>query len=190
MITEGLLITATGDALVAIDELEGGILWRTPMNAVVTGPIRRGNSILVGTNFGIEWCEIIDGARAGFTSLAGNPVVTPLVRCSSFLAVIVKEESVDSGSLTVFDPESGDHADQLAVTPNIPPLPVKDALLVAVPDGWMRLNLADKSYTRWLKIETSSNSKAVTSPAILAGSSIYFAGDGGRLIRAAGKSRP
>jgi outer membrane protein assembly factor BamB len=184
-VVDGLIIAATADALVALDELEGTMLWRAAMSdAPTTGPILHRKSIILGTATGIAACSIIDGRPLWHASV--GPVKSALIRCGALVAA-----TTSVGELIVLDADSGQlRGIQAQVTPDIPPLPVGDALLVAVQDGWMRFVLADKSMSRWLEIPTAASSQAISSPSILSSSSIYFSGDAGRLLRAGGKAAP
>jgi hypothetical protein len=184
LVTEGLLIVAVAGGWHALDEVDRGVLWWCGLMDSTTGPIRHGKSLIAGAESGFGMCGIVNPLYSWSKGDKQGRVQSPIVSCGAFVAATTSE-----GDLLVLDPAKEEiHVRQPGVTPNIPPLPAGDALLVAVRDGWMRFNLADKSFTRWLKIETAGNSNAISGPAILVGSSIYFSGDGGRLIRAAGRS--
>jgi hypothetical protein len=182
-VADSLIIAATAEALVALDEREGTMLWRVPISdPPTTGPILHRNLILVGTGTGISACSIIDGRPLWHASV--GPVKSALVRCGALVAV-----TTSVGELIVVNAESGElHAKQAQVTPDIPPLPVGDALLVATRYELKRFVLADQAITPWLEIPTPEIANAIGSPLILSGSSVYFSGDGNRLLRAAGKA--
>jgi outer membrane protein assembly factor BamB len=171
--------------LLVLDEVEGSTLSRFPMaEEPTTGPIVRGKSILVGSIDGISAYNLLDGKRQWHATV--GPVKSALVRCGSYVGATTSQ-----GEIVVLDPATGRvFAKQNNVTPDIPPLPVRDALLVATRHGLKRFVPADQSIGSWLDIPTTEIANAVTSPLILSGSSVYFSGEGSCLVRAMGKAAP
>ena len=180
-VTDALIIATTAGALVALDELEGTILWHAVLtDAPATGPVIRRNSVIFGTAKGISAHRITDGKPLWHAPV--GPVKSALVHCGDFVAA-----TTSAGEIVLLDSETGQiRTRQAGATADIPPLPAHDALLFAAPDGVMRLRLADKTVGHWLSRNTED---VITSPLIVCGSSAYFASGKRGLIRA-GKSTP
>ena len=175
----GSLIIATAsapDTLLALDECEGKTLWNvTAKETPLTGPVTHRNTILFGTATGIAAHSIIDG-RPLWHAPVGK-VKTALVLTGDFVCVVNT-----AGELAVVEAMSGEiRARQAGAVPNIPPLPARDALLYATAAGLARYDIANHASELWM---AGDEIGAITSPLIIAGSSVYFATDKRGFIRA------
>ncbi len=182
-LADALIIATTAgpDTLLALDDASGRGLWRVAVgDPPRTGPITHRKTILFGTPAGIAAHSILDGRRLWHAPV--GEVKSDLVLCGNFVSAVNA-----LGELVILDATTGAvHAKQAGATPNLPPLPARDALLYATPGGLNRYDLTSNASEPWL---ATPDFGATTSPLIMAGSSVWFATEKRGLIRA-GKPTP
>jgi outer membrane protein assembly factor BamB len=171
-----MIIAATNEELVVLDETEGKPLWRArPGKPPTTGPVIRKTSVVFGTATGISAHGIIDGKLRWHAPV--GPVNAAIASCGDLLAAITS-----SGTLVILDADTGEiRATQEGAIPDMPPLPARDSLLYAMADGWNRYDIPGRKAERWMQGATSG---AMKTPMILSNSSVYFATEKLGLIRA------
>ena len=175
----GSLIIATAsapDALFAFDECEGKALWNVLVKErPLTGPVTHRNAILFGTTAGIAAHSMIDG-RPLWHAPVGE-VKTALVLTGGFVCAVN-----GAGEFVLVDAVSGEvRVREAGAVQNIPPLPARGALLYATAAGLARYDLANLASELWM---AGGEFGAITSPLIVAGSSVYFATEKLGFIRA------
>ena len=182
-LADALIIATTTapDTLLALDAGGGKELWRIAVSEPpLTGPIVHRKMVFFGTPTGIAAHRILDGKRLWHAPV--GEVKHDLVLCSDIVATVTA-----AGEFVALDTTTGAvRAKQSSATPNLPPILTRDALLYATPTGLKRHDLTVNTSGLWL---ASSDFGAITSPLIMAGSSVWFATEKRGLIRA-GKPNP
>ena len=173
--------TTAPDTLLALDAGSGRELWRIGVNAPpLTGPITHRNLIVFGTTTGIAAHRIIDGKRL-WHAPAGE-VKSQIVLSGDLVAAVNA-----AGELIILDTASGTvRTKQSGATPNLPPVPARDALLSSPTAGLKRHDLTANTSELWL---ATPDFGAITSPLIMAGDSVWFATEKRGLIRAGARAK-
>lgn len=173
--------TAAPDTLLALDTGSGRDLWRIAVSEPpLTGPITHRKTILFGTATGIAAHRILDGKPLWHAPV--GEVKTDLVLIGDLVAAVSA-----GGELLILDATTGTvRTKQSGATPNLPPLPARDALLYATPEGLKRHNLTTNTSELWL---ATPEFGPISSPLIVAGSSVWFATEKRGLIRAGGSTK-
>ena len=173
--------TTAPDTLLALDAGSGRELWRIGVNAPpLTGPITHRNLIVFGTTTGIAAHRIIDGKRLWHAPV--GEVKSQIVLSGDLVAAVNA-----AGELIILDAASGTvRTKQSGATPNLPPLPARDALLSSTTAGLKRHDLTANTSELWL---STPDFGAITSPFIMAGDSVWFATEKRGLIRAGARAK-
>ena len=200
---DGLIVATTSDpaTLFVLDDSEGRELWSEAKNeAPLTGPILHRNKIFYATADGINSRSVHENPGGG--SLWGLPADWPRGAVKGVLTVcgdLIVAASTNNHSVIVLglDPpiDATNFSEPLSepvrlrpasATPDLPVLPARDALLYATSDGLRRYDLTTKTSGLWLE---TAEFGTITSPLIMAGSSVWFATEKRGLIRAGAISK-
>ncbi|MCE9610946.1 MAG: PQQ-binding-like beta-propeller repeat protein [Chthoniobacter sp.] len=168
--------TTTPDTLLALDAGSGKDLWRISVSeSPLTGPITHRIMVLFGTPTGIAAHSILDGKRLWHAPV--GEIKRDLVLCGDIVATVTA-----AGEFVTLDTTTGAvRAKQSSATPNLPPIPARDAFLYATPTSLARYDLTANTSELWL---ATPDFGTITSPLIMAGSSVWFATEKRGLIRA------
>lgn len=179
VVLDSLIVATTQRALIALDRLEGTVVWRVDVPEVATtGPIVVGKSILFGIAERVFAYHLVDGKL--LWQAKTGPVQSALVACGKLVAATTSD-----GELLLLNANTGEVlAKERGAYPDLPPLAGRDALLYAGPKGIMRFDLTTRSSVLWL----SSNAIAppgshstipvvITSPLIVTDGTVCFATD-------------
>jgi outer membrane protein assembly factor BamB len=177
-LADALIIATTTapDTLLALDAGSGRELWRIAVSEPpLTGPIVHRKMVFFGTPTGIAAHRILDGKRLWHAPV--GEVKRDLVSCGDIVATVTA-----AGDFVTLDTTTGAvRAKQSSAIPNLPPIPAHDALLYATPTGLKRFDVTANTSELWL---ATSDFGTITSPLIMAGSSVWFATEKRGLIRA------
>jgi outer membrane protein assembly factor BamB len=168
--------TNTPDTLLALDAGSGQDLWRISVSEPpLTGPIVHRKMVFFGTPTGITAHSILDGKRLWHAPI--GEIKRDLVLCGDIVATVTA-----AGEFVALDATNGAVRPKLpSAIANLPPIPARDALLFATPTGLNRYDLTTNASELWLP---TPDFGTITSPLIMAGSSVWFATEKRGLIRA------
>jgi outer membrane protein assembly factor BamB len=173
---ESMVVVATEDppALLLLDRPTGLTLWHTDLPAApATGPVPDKDTIYLGTGIGVAAFHLVDGSQI-WEAPSGTPT-GPLTLDRGTLAYVNSDSE-----LVLVDAATGAPRERVAgALPVVPPLVSRDAVLFAGKDGLMRHNTAMHETQLWMRTGWMG---PITSPAVMAGSRVFFGTEGRGLI--------
>lgn len=142
-------ICAEPPMIVALDRPTGTMLWQRPLaTAPTSGPVVRGDAVLVGMAPGVSAFRLRDGGSI-WEALTGEPA-GPLALAKNRLCY-----TTAGGELVTIDVETGRPAQDAipGVHPGVPPLLAPGGLLFASATGLMTSPLAAGEPRSWMKTD-------------------------------------
>jgi outer membrane protein assembly factor BamB len=178
---DSLIVVASQEpsALTALDRPTGRVLWRTAVaDQPTTPPYIQSDTILLGTESGLQTRSLLDGSVLDTWEQVGGGVSSDLVvgrRAIAFVDLAGHGVFVSRQDGSVF----GIHA---GATPGIAPLRSRDRWLYAGSEGLMVLDPRRPADPPVLWANTSDLGE-ITAPPVLSGSAVYAGVAGCGLVR-------